>query len=98
MSQQETATDRLIGVIQSIQMTQGNGVFTVRRGEGSTFDEGSIIFVNGRVKQTTVGKRSRAIALNWLSTWGQCRYPFAPLDEWQMQQLNALPPTGAGNT
>jgi hypothetical protein len=98
MSQQETATDRLIGVIQSIQMTQGNGVLTVRRGEGSTFEEGSIIFVNGQVKQTTVGMRSGAIALNWLSTWGQCHYTFAPLNEWQMQQLNALPPAGAGNT
>ncbi len=98
MSQQETETDRLVGVIQSIQMSQGNGVLTVRRGEGSTFEEGSIVFVNGQVKQTTVGMRSGAIALNWLSTWGQCRYTFAPLNEWQMQQLNALPPAGTGNT
>jgi hypothetical protein len=98
MSQQETATDRLIGVIQSIQMTQGNGVLSVRRGEGSTLEEGSIVFVNGQVKQTTVGRRSGANALNWLSTWGQCRYIFAPFNERQTQPLNALPPTDASNT
>ncbi len=98
MSQQETATDRLIGVIQSIQMTQGNGVLSVRRGEGSILEEGSIIFVNGQIKQATVGRRSGAIALNWLSTWGQCRYIFAPFNARQTQQLNSLPPPGAGNT
>lgn len=98
MSQQETATDRLVGVIQSIQMTQGNGVLTIRRGEGSTLEEGSIVFVNGQVKQTTVGKRSGAIALNWLSTWGQCRYIFTPFNEKQAQPLNTLPTTGTGHT
>jgi hypothetical protein len=98
MSQQETATDRLVGVIQSIQMAQGNGVLTVRRGEGGTLEEGSIVFVNGQVKQTTVGRRSGAIALNWLSTWGQCRYSFAPFNERRTQPLNVIPTTGAGNT
>ncbi len=98
MSQQETATDRLVGVIQSIQMAQGDGVLTVRRGEGSTLEEGSIVFVNGQVKKTTIGRRSGANALNWLSTWGQCRYIFVPFNERQTQPLNALPPAGAGNT
>jgi Domain of unknown function (DUF4388) len=98
MSQQETATDRLVGVIQSIQMAQESGVLTVKRGEGSALEEGSIAFVNGQIKQTTVGRRSGAVALNWLSTWGQCRYTFVPFNERQTQPLNLIPPTGAGDT
>lgn len=100
MSQQETATDRLVSIIQSIQMAQGNGVLTVKRGEGGTLEEGSIVFVNGQVKQATAGRRSGANALNWLSTWGQCRYIFASLDVRQTQSLNGVgvPSTSAGNT
>lgn len=97
MSQQETATDRLVSVIQSIQMAQWNGVLTVRRGEGATLEEGSIVFVNGQVKQTTAGRRTGASALNWLSTWGQCRYIFASSDARQTQPLNTIPAT-SGNS
>lgn len=96
MSQRETATDRLVGVIQSIQMAQDNGVLTVRRGEGSTLEEGSIVFINGQIKQTIVGRRGGSVALDWLSTWGSCRYIFAPFNE--RQTLNALPPAGADTT
>ena len=98
MSQQETATDRLIGVIQSIQMAQENGVLTVKRGEGGTLEEGSIVFVNGQIKQTMVGRRSGAVALNWLSTWGQCRYTFASKNDRQTQPLNPIPVTDSGTT
>ena len=93
MSQQETATDRLVSVIQSIQMAQGNGVLTVRRGEGGTLEAGSIVFVNGQVRQTIAGRRNGANALNWLSTWGQCRYSFASTDVRQTQPLNVVPST-----
>ncbi len=88
MSQQETATDRLVGVIQAIQMAQEDGVLTVRRGEGSTLEEGSIVFINGQIKQTTTGRRSGAAALNWLSTWGHCRYTFTSSNGRQTQPLN----------
>lgn len=78
MSQQETATDRLVSVIQAIQLSQGNGALTVWRGEGGTLEEGVVIFVNGQVTQTMAGRRSGKAALNWLSTWGKCRYTFVP--------------------
>ncbi|HEU0003546.1 MAG TPA: DUF4388 domain-containing protein [Ktedonobacteraceae bacterium] len=97
MSQQEIATDRLVSVIQSIQMAQWNGVLTVRRGEGATLEEGSIVFVNGQVKQTAAGRRSGTNALNWLSTWGQCRYIFASSDARQTQPLNTIPAAGGNN-
>lgn len=76
MSQHEMATDRLVSIIQSIQMAQGSGVLTVRRGEGGMLEEGMIVFLNGQVKQTAVGRRTGTEARNWLSTWGPCRYIF----------------------
>lgn len=78
MSQQEAATDRLVEVIQSIQVAQDSGVLIVRRGEGRTLEEGTIVFVNGQVTQSAVERRSDKAALNWLSTWGQCRYIYIP--------------------
>src|SRR5713101_1631391 len=101
MSQYETATDRLVSVIRSIQMAQGNGVLTVKRGEGGTLEEGTIVFFNGQVIQTTVGRRSGVEALNWLSTWGRCRYFFASRAgevSRQTQPLNAVSSTNPGNT
>ena len=76
MSRQETTTNSLISIIQSIQLAQENGVLIARRGEGGTLEEGSIVFVNGQVAQATVGKRTGSGALNRLSTWGQCRCTF----------------------
>src|SRR5258708_2135180 len=101
MPQQETATDRLVSVIQSIQMAQEDGVLSVRRGEGGTLEEGTIVFVNGQVKQANVGRRSGVQALNWLSTWGQCRYMFASAESAtfnQTQPLNSIPSPNPGNT
>jgi hypothetical protein len=76
MTQQETVTDRLVSIIQSIQLAQESGVLTVRRGEGGTMEEGTLIFAKGHVTQTIAGRRRGKAALNWLSTWGACRYVF----------------------
>lgn len=78
MSQHETATDRLVNVIQSIQLRRASGVLTARRGEGATQEEGIIAFVNGQVAEASVGRRTGSGALNWLSTWGRCRFSFVP--------------------
>ncbi len=78
MSQQETATDRLVSIIQAIQLAQGSGVLSVRRGKGRTLEEGRVVFVNGQVTRAVVGRRSDKTALNWLSTWGRCWYTFVP--------------------
>lgn len=80
MSQYETATDRLVSIIQSIQLGRASGVLTARRGEGATQEEGLIIFINGQVTEASVGRRTGSGALNWLSTWGRCRFSFVPSD------------------
>lgn len=80
MSQQETATDRLVNIIHSLQLGRATGVLTIRRGEGATLEEGSIAFANGQVAEASAGRRSGSGAFNWLSTWGRCRFSFVPLD------------------
>lgn len=89
--QQETATDRLVKVIQTVQIGRRTGVLAARRGEGVTLEEGTISFVNGQVMEASAGRRSGSEALNWLSAWSHCRYTFTPSDASAL----ALPAAGA---
>src|SRR5437660_6117146 len=74
--QQEIATDRLVSVIQTIQLRRGTGVLRARRGEGITSEEGTITFANGKVTEAKVGRRAGSDALNFLSTWGNCVFTY----------------------
>lgn len=76
--QKETITNSLADVIQVIQLGRKSGVLTVERGDGETFEEGMITFVNGQAveAQTTVFNGQNA--LRRLSSWGTCRYAFIP--------------------
>lgn len=77
MSQQrETATDRLVSIIQLLQLGKRTGLLTARRGEGMAQEEGTISFVKGQVTQASVGRRNGSEALNALTTWGSCRFTF----------------------
>nr|BBH95964.1 hypothetical protein KTA_41630 [Thermogemmatispora argillosa] len=82
-------TDHLVTIIQLIQLARGSGTLTVWRGTGELFEEGAITFVKGQVTQASAGRRKDHAALNWLSTWGRCRYNFTPavLDEATKQLL-----------
>lgn len=82
MSQhQETATDRLVSIIQLIQLGRRTGVLTARRGEGTIQEKGTITFVKGKVTEANVGRRTGSEALNSLTTWGSCRFTFAAAEE-----------------
>ena len=76
--QRETATDRLADVIEVAQLGQKTGLLTVERGNGITLEEGSITFVDGQVTEASAGGRNGLEALNWLKTWGACRFAFVP--------------------
>lgn len=81
MSQQrETVTDRLVSIIQIIQLGRKTGLLTARRGEGITQEMGTITFLKGQITQTAVGRRRGSEALNWLTTWGNCRFTFVSSD------------------
>jgi hypothetical protein len=99
----EAVTDRLVDVIKDIKIGRRSGLLTARRGEGIVVEEGNLIFANGKVVQANVGRRNGADALNWLSTWGSCRYTFLPTsddagksspssDSWRGVSTDALPP------
>jgi hypothetical protein len=98
--QQELMTDRLVHVISSIQRGRGSGVLTAKRGEGIAFEEGTIVFANGQVSQASVGRRRGSEALNWLSTWGSCRFMFVPISSKAGVQVNqpSLPATGSSTS
>jgi hypothetical protein len=76
MQQRETATDRLADVINVIRLGRRTGMLTVERGQGTTFEEGSILFANGQIVQANVGILSGQEALAWLSAWGNCMFAF----------------------
>ena len=74
--QRETATNRLADIIEVAQLGQKSGILTVERGSGTTLEEGSITFVDGQVTEASAGGRNGLEALNWLNTWGACRFAF----------------------
>ena len=91
MSQQrETATDRLVSIIQIIQLGRKTGLLTARRGDGITQEEGTISFIKGQITQTIVGRRRGSEALNWLTTWGNCRFTFVSSDPSETSSLSPI--------
>lgn len=94
----DTTTDSLSNVIQVIQLGRKTGVLSVERGEGKTYEEGTITFVNGQVTHANAGLRSNVEAFYWLNAWGPCRFTFTfqatrgtPLPV-QTQPTQPLPP------
>lgn len=74
----ETITHSLANLIQVIQLGQKSGVLTVERGEGPTFEEGMITFVNGQAVTAVAAYFNGQNALSWLNSWETCCYAFIP--------------------
>ena len=91
MSQQrETATDRLVSIIQIIQLGRKTGLLSAKRGDGITQEEGTITFIKGQITETVVGRRRGSEALNWLTTWGNCRFTFVSSDPSETSSLSPI--------
>jgi len=71
-----TATDRLLNVIQVLQLGKKTGHLVVERGIDPKQEEGEIVFRGGQVLQASAGRLQGQEALNWLSTWSNCRFLF----------------------
>ncbi|MFL5625067.1 MAG: DUF4388 domain-containing protein, partial [Ktedonobacteraceae bacterium] len=76
--QRDTSTDRLLNVIQVIQLGRKSGLLSVERGEGIQYEEGMVLFVNGQATEANAGQRTGLDAFNWLSAWQTCRFSFIP--------------------
>lgn len=71
-----TTTDRLLNVIQVLQLGKKTGHLVVERGTNQKQEEGEIVFDNGQVVQAYAGNLQGQEALSWLSTWTNCRFLF----------------------
>jgi Domain of unknown function (DUF4388) len=79
MSQRRgTTTDNLLNIIQVIQLGRKTGILTTERGEGVTQEDGKLVFVQGQIIEADSGYLVGQQAVNWLKTWGACRFLFVP--------------------
>jgi hypothetical protein len=72
----KTETDRLANVIHVLQLGQKTGKLIVERNDTAKFEQGLITFVNGQITQVSVNQQQGPDALNWLKSWGPCRFTF----------------------
>jgi hypothetical protein len=95
--QPKTETDRLANVIQVLQLGQKTGRLIVERNTGSLFEQGIITFMQGQVVQASVNQQQGPDALNWLRSWGACRFAFTaeqrPTTTAHMPTITPPPPT-----
>lgn len=73
-----TATNQLATVIDVLQLGKKTGILTVERGEGTTYEEGTMTFVSGQVIQATLGPYVGRDAATKLFSWQACRFMFVP--------------------
>lgn len=92
MSQQETTVEQLISIIQVIQRSRMSGTLMAKRGNGATYEEGVITFVNGHPAEARFGRRKGLDVFNWLSTWSACSYQFIAPKE-STQPITPIPLT-----
>ena len=94
MQQRETTAERLADIIDIIKFGHRTGQLTVERGEHVTFEEGMIMFVAGQITQAVVGNLKGVEALNWLNTWGACRFHFTSPSSDNMPSPSSLQANG----
>jgi hypothetical protein len=73
---QNIVVDQLAKIIEAIQIGRTTGSLIVTRGEGASYEVGTLVFLKGKMVHGRVGRREDREAFNWLSTWGRCRYTF----------------------
>ena len=86
--QNATTTNSLADLIQVIQLGRRSGVLSVERGEGTSFEEGMITFVNGQVVNAKASLFNLQDPLHWLKSWGACRYEFIPTPTSQIPSVS----------
>ncbi|GHO85017.1 DUF4388 domain-containing protein [Dictyobacter formicarum] len=75
-SRRGIATDQLMNVIQVLQLGRKTGQLSIERGEEPHREWGEITFVQGRIISAQSGQLEGQTAMDWLQTWGPCRFIF----------------------
>ena len=69
-------TDDLETTIHSIESLQQTGILNIERAKGGVRETATLIFLQGQVVDALIGSRTGQDALDWVITWGSCRYTF----------------------
>ena len=69
-------TDRLETTIRSIESLQQTGVLSIERAKGGVRETANLVFLQGQIVEAVAGRRIGQDALDWVITWGSCRYTF----------------------
>ncbi|GCE06676.1 DUF4388 domain-containing protein [Dictyobacter aurantiacus] len=75
-SRRGIATDQLMNVIQVLQLGRKTGQLSIERGEEPQREWGEITFLQGRIISAQCGQLEGQAAMDWLKTWGPCRFIF----------------------
>ncbi len=79
VAQQEMKTDQLVTVIQTIQRARRSGLLEIRRNMHTSFiEEGTILFVNGKVQEAYTAGYQGPDAYRFLCQWQACSFTFTP--------------------
>ncbi|SRR5579884_596403 len=82
-----TATDKLVDVIQMLQMSRKTGILHVNRdAPDNTVEQGAVMLQNGQITDASLGPYRGAEAFQRLQGWASCYFVF---------QASAPPPQGA---
>jgi hypothetical protein len=80
MLRQYVIATRLVSIIQTIQLSRETGILIAKRGEGSSAEEGRIVFTSGRITEAKTSRPNVSDAFNHISTWENCLVSFVPQD------------------
>jgi hypothetical protein len=69
-------TDDLETTIHSIESLQQTGILSLERAKGGVREVARLVFLQGQVVEASAGSRMGQDALDWIITWGSCRYIF----------------------
>jgi hypothetical protein len=82
-----TATDKLVDVIQMLQMSRKTGILHVNRdASDNTVEQGAVMLQNGQITDASLGPYRGAEAFQRLQGWSSCYFVF---------QTSTHPPQGA---
>ena len=80
MLRQYVIATRLVSIIQTVQLSRETGILIAKRGEGTSVEEGRIVFSSGRITEVKTSRSNISDAFNHLSTWENCLVSFFPQD------------------
>lgn len=89
-------TNQFSTVIDALQLGKKTGILTVERGEGETFEEGTITFVNGQVVNASLNPYQGRDAAIKLFSWQACRFSFVAMLPEQIHYRQEAPPLSTG--